>query len=177
MNHGRTISTQAKTFLGVLSLLAVVCASSQTPRPAQSRTVPLVSDTCPTVHLGDRISLDWNPIFDPTGPVTGLRGFGLTFAGVAEDGVNLKRQELFLGGRHTPVSISPLANGYFHLEFLVNMRSIQPGTYRLVRANAIADVVPDYTEQPPQMTNSPADERYCIIVAGSPASPSPQPGG
>lgn len=170
MNYGPTISAHTKTLLGTLSLLAVACAFSQTPQQAQSRTVPLVSDTCPSVHIGDLVSLDWNPVFDPIWPVTGLRGFGLTFDGVAEDGVSLKRPELFLGTKHTPVSISPLGNGYFHLEFTVNQRSIPLGIYRLVRANAFADVVPDYTEQPPQMTNSPVGERYCITVVGSPAS-------
>jgi hypothetical protein len=177
MNHELTISTCAKTVLGTLSLLAVICASSQTPRPAQSRTVPLVSDTCPSVRVGDNVSLDLNPLFDPIWPVTGLRDFGLTFTGVAEDGVNLKRQELLLGARHTPTNISPLGNGFFHIELTLSMRSIAPGTYRLVRANANAEVVPEYAVQPPQMTNSPVGERYCITVISSPASQLSQPGG
>lgn len=170
MNHGRRKSTHAITLLGTLSLLAVVCASSQTPQPTQSRTVPLVSDTCPSVHIGDRVSLDWNPLFDPIWPVTGLRGFGLTFTGLAEDGVSLKRPDLLLGMRHTATSVTPLGNGFFHLEFTVNKRSIPLGIYRLVGANAIAEVVPDYAEQPPQMTNSPVVGRYCITVVGSPVS-------
>jgi len=169
VNHGRTNSTHAKTLLGALSLLAVACAFSQTPQPAQSKTVRLVSDTCPSVHAGDRISLDWNPVFDPNWPVTGLRGFSFTFAGVAEDGVSLKRPGVFLGSRHTSVNISPLGNGYFHIEATVNAKSLQPGMYRLVSAYAFAEVVPEYAEQPPQMTNSPVGERYCITIAGTPA--------
>jgi hypothetical protein len=56
VSHGRTISTRAKALLGGLSLLAVVCAFSQTPQPAQSRVVPLVSDSCPSVRIGDSVA-------------------------------------------------------------------------------------------------------------------------
>ena len=177
MDLERRISTCAKTVLGGLSLLVFVCASAQAPKPSVPSTVPLVSDTCPSVHIGDSISLDWNPNFDPAWPVTGLRSFGLTLAGVAEDGVSLKRQELNLGARHTPTKISPLGNGFYRIEFQLNTRSIEPGKYRLVRAMAMAEVVSEYTEQPPQMTSSPVNERYCISVVWSPVSQSPQPGG
>jgi hypothetical protein len=176
MNHGRAISTRAKTLFGGLSLLAVVCASSQAPQQAQSRTVPLVSDTCPNVRTGDKVSLDWNPLFDPIWPVSGLRGLSLTFAPVAEDGSVTKKGELILRPGNSATTISPLGNGYFHLEFTLNLKTSRPGTYRLVRANATADVVPDYAERPPQMTKSPVDERYCFTVAGPSVSQSPQPG-
>jgi hypothetical protein len=129
------------------------------------------------VRIGDSVSLDWNPLFDPIWPVTGLRGFSLKFVPVADDGVSLKKGELILRPGDTPTTISPLGNGYFHLEFTVKMKAIHPGTYRLVRADATADVNPDYAGQPPQMTNSPVGERYCITVVGPTASQSPQPGG
>jgi hypothetical protein len=176
VNYGRTISTPAKTFLGGLSLLAVVSAFSQTQTPAQSRVVPLVSNACPSVRIGDSVSLDWNPLFDPIWPVTGLRGFGLRFAPVAADGSTLKKGELLLRPGESATRISPLENGYFHLEFTVNLKTSRPGTYRLVGANAAAEVVPDYAEQPPRMTNSPVDQRYCFTVVGSPALQSPQTG-
>jgi hypothetical protein len=174
--HGRITSTRAKVLFGVLSLLAAVSASSQAPQvTAQPRTVPLVSDTCPSVRIGDSVSLDLNPLFDPIWPVTGLRGFALTFAPVAEDGVHLKRGELSLRTGNTPLSISPLGNGFFHLELTVSMKRIQPGTYRLIRANATAEVVPDYAGEP-QMTRSPVEERYCITVVAPQNPQSPQSG-
>lgn len=175
MNYGRTISTHAMSFLGGLSLLAVVCAQAQAPQSAQSRTVPLVSDTCPNVRIGDRVSLDWNPLFDPEWPATGLHAFVLRFARMTEDGVDLKQEQLRLGAQQTQTSISPLGNGYFHVEFTVYMKPVRPGTYRLVRADAVAEVDSDYAEQAPQMTRSPVDERYCFTVVDPATSPSPVP--
>jgi hypothetical protein len=164
MNHGRKISTRAKIFLGALGLLAGACASAQAPLQSQSRVVPLGSDTCPTAHIGDRVSFDWNPIFDPIGPVTGLHDVSLMFSGVADDGVSPRRQELHLGGRNAAASVTPLANGFFHVEATLSPRSIQPGIYRLTRVNANAEVASDYAGEPPQMTRSPVEERYCITV-------------
>jgi hypothetical protein len=176
VNYGRTISTHARNFLGGLSLLAVVCAHAQAPQPAQPRTVPLVSDTCPSVRIGDRVSLDWNPLFDPEWPVAGLHAFVLRFARMTEDGaVDSKQEQLRLGAQQPPASISPLGNGYFHVEFTVFMKPIRHGTYRLVRADAAAEVDPDYANQAPQMTRSPVDERYCFTVVGPATSQSPQP--
>lgn len=175
MNHGPRVSTRAKAVLGGLSLLAILCAHAPAQSPSHSRTIPLVSDTCPEVHIGDSVSLDLNPLFDPIWPVAGLHSFGLTFAKVADDGVHLTRNEVLMGGRHSGVSISALGNGFFHIEMTVGgSRSITPGTYSLVGARANADVVPDYTGQPPQMTSSPVESRYCITIVKSPAS---QPGG
>ncbi len=176
MNHGRKISARARTVLGGFGLLVLACASAQAPQASQPRTVPLVSDTCPSVRVGDSISLDWNPDFDPIWPVTGLRDFYLTFAGVADDGVHLARRELDLDMRHAPTRISALGNGFFHIEFTVDGRSISPGIYRLVRANANAEVVQDYAGGPPRMTLSPVDGRYCITVVG-PQAPQPPPPG
>jgi hypothetical protein len=167
--------------LGGLALLAVASVCAQAPKTAGFRTIPLVTDSCPVVQIGDRVSLDWNPNFDPIWPVTGLSGFGLTFAAVADDGVNLKQLSrqtgLILESRYTPSEITPLGNGFFHVEITVSPRStttrvIRPGTYRLVRAGAIAALDPSYTGGPPQMMNSPVEERYCITVLGLSSSPS-----
>lgn len=176
MTHGRKISICAKAVVGCLGLLALACASAQVPLTAQPRTVPLVSDTCPSVRLGDSISLDWNPAFDPIWPVTGLRDFSLAFASVADDGVHLTRRELDLDMRHAPTRISALWNGFFHIEFTVSGRSISPGVYRLVRANANAQVEPDYTGPPPVMWVSPVSARYCITVVNAAPPQSPPTG-
>ena len=176
MKHGRTISTYAKALVGILGLLAVICAPAQSPQPTQPRTVPLVSDSCPSVRIGDKISFDLNPLFDPIWPVTGLRGFGLEFLKVADDGVHLNRQFIHLIAGNTPTSISPLGNGYFHIEVSMGKRSIAPGIYRLVRAEAVAEVQTDYNGPNPTMMVSPVRERSCITVVSSTASQSPQPG-
>lgn len=176
MNKERSISTRAKTVLGGFGLLALACASAQAPQAAQFRTVPLVSDTCPSVRLGDSISLDWNPDFDPIWPVTGLRDFTLAFAAVTDDGVSLTRQELYLDMRHAPTRIYALGNGFFHIEFTVSGRSISPGVYRLVRANATAEVQSDYTGPNPTMMVSPVRERYCITVVSAAPSQGPPSG-
>ncbi len=176
MTHGRKISTHTKALVCGLALLTVVCAVPQMPKPAQSRTVPLVSDTCPTVRIGDRVSLDWNSLFDPIWPVTGLRDFGLTFAAVADDGVNLTQQQLRLRMRRTTASVTPLGNDFFHIEIGVSNASkkpIPPGTYRLVGAIAVPGVVPEYTGELPKMTRSPVDERYCVTVVNPLPSKAP----
>ena len=180
MNRGRTASTRLRAILGGLALLAAASVCAQAPKPDGFRAIPLVADSCPNVQIGDRVSLDWNPNFDPIWPVTDLRGFRLTFAAVADDGVNLKQTYLILDSRSTPSEISPLGNGFFHIEITVSPRStttkvIRPGNYRLVRAGAIATLDPNYAGELPQMTNSPVGERYCITVARPAASQSPQP--
>ncbi len=184
MNSGRTASKHLRTILSGLILLVVATVYAQAPKPAGFRTIPLVSDSCPSVQIGDRVSLDWNPNFDPIWPVTGLSGFGLTFAAVADDGVNLKQMSrqtnLILESRYTPSEITPQGNGFFHIEITVRPRStttkvIRPGTYRLVRAGAIAALDPSYTGGPPRMMNSPVEERYCITVLSLSSSPSPKP--
>ncbi len=186
MNSGRTASKHWRTILSGLALLAVTSVCAQAPKPASYRTIPLVSDSCTSVRIGDRVSLDWNPNFDPIWPVTGLSGFGLTFAAVADDGVNLKQlsrqTSLILESRYTPSEITPLGNGFFHIEITVSPRimttnMIRPGTYRLVRARAIAALDPSYTGGLPRMMNSPVEERYCITVLRLSSSPSPKPGG
>jgi hypothetical protein len=169
MNSGR--SSHPRTVLGSLALLVVSSVYAQAPKPPEFRTVPLVTDSCPSVRIGDRVSLDWNPNFEPIWPVTGLSGFGLTFAAVADDGVHLKQTGLILDSRYTPSEISPLGNGFFHIEITMRPRSmttrnIRPGTYRLVKARAIAALDPSYTGGSPQMTSSPVEERYCITVVG-----------
>ena len=177
LTYGNLFSTRATALIGGLSMLAVACTSAQVPQQAEHNIVPLVSDTCPTVHIGDKISFDLNPLFDPIWPVTGLRNFGLTFAAVAEDGVHLRSRGIRMGSRGTSASSSALDNGFFHVEVTVGPRNIAPGVYRLVNAFATAEVVPEYAEKPPQMTRSPVDERYCITVADRPALQSPQSGG
>ena len=167
--------------LAGLTLLAATSVCAQAPKSTESRTIPLASDSCPAVQIGDKISLDWNPNFDPSWPVIDLKGFGLSFAAVADDGVNLRQTSLILDSRSTASDIFPLGNGFFHIAISVRPRStttrvIRPGTYRLVKARAIASLDPSYTGGPPQMTNSPVEARYCITVLGPPGSPSPKVG-
>jgi len=181
VNSGRTASTRSRRMLVGLALLAATSVCAQVPKPTESRTIPLVSDSCPAVQIGDKISLDWNPNFDPSWPVTDLRGLGLTFVAVADDGVNLKGTRLILDSRSTQSDISPLGNGFYQIGITIRPRSttsrvIRPGTYRLVKARAIAALDPSYAGGPPRMTSSPVEARYCITVLRSSSSPSPRPG-
>jgi hypothetical protein len=172
LRHGQTIPAYVKVLLAGFALLAAASCRAQT----QATAVPLVSDTCPNVTAGQSISLDWNPLFDPAWPVTGLREVGLTFSPVAADGVSMRRGgELHLGTRHTATNISPLGNGFFHIELRLSGSRIPPGTYRLVRAQAIPEVDPEFKGPLPEMTRSPVEERYCITVIPSQVSQSPQP--
>jgi len=181
VNSGRTASTRQRRMLVGLALLAATSICAQVPLSTESRTIQLASDSCQAVQIGDKISLDWNPNFDPSWPVTDLRGLGLTFAAVAEDGVNLKQTRLILDSRYTHSNISPLGNGFFHVAITVRPRSkttrvIRPGTYRLVKARAIAALDTSYTGGPPQMTSSPVEARYCITILRSSSSASPKSG-
>src|SRR3981189_914242 len=82
--HRFSSSTRTRAILGSLSLMTFTCALAQAPQTeVASQTVPLaqpvplVSGACPTVPQGDVISLDWNPGFDPSSAVAGMKSFRL----------------------------------------------------------------------------------------------------
>lgn len=159
--------------LGVLGALLLTQATAQTPPvgnqtgQVQHATVQLVSDTCPVVHGGDRIAFDWNPVFDPEGPVLGVGVVSLQFGRQEEDGVNLLPRSIYtLGGRKTASTATATANGFYHVEITVpGARNLQPGIYRLVNARANVQVEPDYQGPAPHMTQSPVDDRYCFTMS------------
>lgn len=169
----RMLSIRHKAIAGIAGMTISLCVAAQTPQAAiarqssravGSRTVPLVSDVCPQVRAGDWISLDWNPIFDPEWPVTGLRYVRLRFSLLDDDGVHFQPQGArAIGGEVSRVRVVPMANGFYHAEFVIS-KGIAPGVYRLTQAAVRAKFERDYTGQPPQMTVSPVDSRYCITV-------------
>ena len=173
-----------------LGVLAFACASAQAPQTETpsvatkrqlSHTIALVSDSCPQVHGGDHVALDWNPGFDHPGAVTGLRGFSLIVARLRDDGtVGKIRTTLSGGGKSHPAVASSLGNGYYHIEIQLPT-TMHEGIYLLVDAEAIPEVLPEYEHEPrPQMTVSPVRERFCITVvphSPPPPSTSTQPGG
>ncbi len=173
MDCNRKLSILSKAIVGIVGMAFSLCVAAQTPqaaisasspRVAGSRTVPLVSDMCPQVRAGDWISLDWNPLFDPEWPVTGLRYMRLRFSLLDDDGVHFQPQGArVLGGEVSRVRVVPMANGFYHAEFVIS-KGIAPGVYRLTQTAVRAKVERDYTGQPPQMTVSPVDSRYCITV-------------
>jgi len=123
----------------------------------------MVSGQCPAVHAGDWISLDWNPAFDSTAAVTGVKNVALTFVGTLEDGVTVNpRHTLFLP-RSADHKISPLGNGYVHIESPLPV-TLDPGVYHLVEAYANPELRPDYKGETPKPTVSPAREHLCITV-------------
>lgn len=177
VNNGSIVLTRTKVTLASLMLAVLGCVLPSPQLTGQSRTVPLVSDTCPEVHFGDSVSLDFNPLFDPEWPVTSLSSLGLTFVKLAGDDVHLTRSELPIGGHLSRVRTSTLGNGFFHVELRVPARRfISFGTYRLVGASAVAQVTPEFRGTPPQMTRSPVEERYCITIVPSQDSQAPQGG-
>lgn len=179
MIHRSSSSTCTKAIAGGLSLLAFSCALAQTAQPELAppaarlkQPVPLVADTCPTVRQDGVLSLDWNPAFDPSGAVTGLKSFRLIFDHLLADGVHPNPAARLVldvgpGGRMTAIG-----NGYFHIEMRLPP-STHPGTYHLVAAHGSPTLSPDYQGEAPTMTNSPEREYFCItVISHTPSKPS-----
>ncbi len=180
MRSQRRVHSRAARNIALFSalwlFLPVVQAQTSDDKPApQPKVTALHSDACPVVHAGERVSFEFNPVFDPIWPVTGLRIVGMDFARLAEDGVSLERPSVFAGSRNTAARISSIGNGFFHVEALIGRAA--PGEYHLVNVHAFAAVLPEYRRigPEPEMTVSPAGERYCITIVGPQASSLPQP--
>jgi hypothetical protein len=141
------------------------------PAVPQRQPVPLVSGACPEVRQGGALALDWNPGFDPSWGVTGMRSFRLVFQHLGADGVHLNPASRLVvdGGRMTAIG-----NGYFHIEARLSL-STHPGTYHLVAAHSSPELLPDYQGESPQMTVSPAREFFCITVVPFPRPASSSP--
>lgn len=174
-----TFSTRRTAILGGLSLMVFTCAFAQEPQtgaapPVAPRTqpVPLVSGACPTVRRDGVLSLEWNPGFDPSWGVTGMKSFRLTFQGLREDGVNLNPASRLVVDSSVRGRMTAIGNGYFHLEARLPA-STRPGIYRLVGAHSSAAVASDYTGEAPKATVSPVSESYCITVVLSSRAQSP----
>jgi hypothetical protein len=163
-------SIRTASLIGGLSLLASVCAPAQAPQDSAAspvapvaQSVPLVSGACPSVPQGGVISLDWNPGFDPSYPVTGLKFTRLVFQHLREDGVTLNPpSRLVLETSHRG-TITDIGNGYFHIESHLPTMT-RPGTYHLVGAAGSPALLPDYQGEAPKMTVSPVRESYCITI-------------
>lgn len=163
-------STRTKAITGGLSLLAFVGAFAQTsltevapPTVPLSQPVALVSSACPAVRQGGVLSLDWNPGFDPSWAVTGLKSFRLIFQHLREDGVNLNPMSRLVLDSLPRGRITAIGNGYFHIEARLPS-STHLGTYHLVAAHSSPELPPDYQGEPPKMTVSPERESFCVAV-------------
>jgi hypothetical protein len=180
--HRSSSSTRTKAIIGSLSLLAFVGALAQAPQSEVAaavplaQPVPLVSGACTAVRQGGVLSLDWNPGFDPSWPVTGLKSFRLIFHHVLEDGVNLNPASRLVLDISPRGRMTAMGNGYFHLEARLPS-STHLGTYHLVAAHSSPELLPDYQGEAPEMTVSPMREYFCITVVPAPrGSPSPPAG-
>jgi len=176
VNHEHRDTTRKIAALVGLSLISMVCAFAQSPQTsgtqppfaAQPRTIPLVSDACPAVRRGDKVSLDWNPGFEHPGMVEGLRVFNLRFGRVAANGVTVQLlPAIRLGGLGSALPINPIGNGYFHIELSIPAGTT-PGEYHLIDATADAKPLPEYQGPSLPMTNSPVRERFCITIVQPP---------
>jgi hypothetical protein len=158
-----------------LSLLGFVCAPAQALQDAAPplQPVPLVSGACPSVLQGGFISLDWNPGFDPSYPVIGLKFTRLLFQHLQEDSVHLNPASRLVLDTDSRGAITDIGNGYFHIQVRVP-RSSRPGTYHLVGAVSSPQLLPDYQGEAPKMTVSPVSQSYCItVVPGLRTQPPP----
>jgi hypothetical protein len=168
--HRSLSSIRTKVLLGSLSVMAFACAPAQAPQtdvsaPAVPRVsqVPLVSGACPAVSQGGTIAFDWNPGFDPSWGVTGMKSFRLIFQGLREDGVTLNPASRLPLDSFPRGRITAIGNGYFHIEAQVPPFAHR-GTYHLVAAHSAPKLVPDYQGDVPQMTVSPVSESFCVTV-------------
>jgi hypothetical protein len=179
--HRSSSSIRTKALLGGLSLMTFVCALAQAPQTEVAsptvplaQPVPLVSGACPAVRQGGVISLDWNPGFDPSSAVAGLKSFRLIFHHVREDGVNLNPASRLVLDSGPRGKMTAIADGYFHIEAHLPS-STHLGTYHLVEAHSSPELLPDYQGEAPKMTVSPVSESFCVAVvpASRPSSSSP----
>jgi hypothetical protein len=170
-----------KAILGSLSLVAFTCALAQTPQSEvasvaipRTQPVPLVSGACPDVRQRGVISFDWNPGFDPSSAVTGMKSFRLIFQHLREDGVNLNPASRLVLDSGPRGRITAIGNGYFRIEARLPS-STHLGTYHLVEAHSSPELLPAYRGEAPKMTVSPVRESICVAVvpASRPSSSSP----
>lgn len=181
MIHRSLSSIRTKAILGSLSVMAFASALAQAPQtevsaPAVPRVppVPLVSGACPAVSQGGTIAFDWNPDFDPSWGVTGMRSFRLIFQQLKEDGVTLNPASRLLLDSGPRGRMTDIGNGYFHIEARVPPFAHR-GTYHLVAAHSAPELVADYQGDAPKMTVSPVRESFCVTVVPTsrPSSLSP----
>jgi len=153
--------------LGFLFAAAQVPGTEMTVQAAAEKqehvVVPMVSGQCPAVHAGDWISLDWNPAFDSTWAVTGVKNVSLSFVGTFPDGVTPNPRIMFALGRGENHRIVPLGNGYYRIESPLST-IVDPGVYQLVDAYANPELLPDYKGEIPRPTVFPTSEHLCITV-------------
>jgi hypothetical protein len=174
--YGTSSLIRTRALIGGLSLLAFVCAPAQTPQDAAPplKPVPLVSGACPSVPQGGVISLDWNPGFDPSYPVTGLKFTRLIFHRLQQDSVSLNSASRLVLDTDSRGAITDIGNGYFHIQAHLP-HSSRPGTYHLVGAVSSPQLLPDYQGDTPKMTVSPVSQSYCITVVPGLRSQPPPP--
>lgn len=172
-------SMNTRATIGGIGLLALSCALAQSqqvqsvkPATTPTHAIPLVSGACPAVNTGESVSLDWNPGFDPSWEVAGLRVVSLRFQMIADNGVSTTPSRISMLLRSSEERISASGNGYFHITIPIPPRTIA-GVYHLIDAHATPRVSQEYQGPPPQMTVSPVRESYCVTVAPRARTQSP----
>jgi hypothetical protein len=120
------------------------------------------------------LSFDWNPGFDPSWVVTGMKSFRLIFQHLREDGVNLNTASRLVLDSGPRGRMTAIGNGYFHIEARLPS-STHPGVYQLVDAHSSPELLPEYQGEAPKMTVSPVREHFCITVAPAPRPASSSP--
>ena len=174
MIYRTLFSIRTKTIAGSLSLLTMACALAQAQQPdaASSSTplaqaVPLVSGSCTSVRQHGVLSLEWNPAFETSWAVTGLRSFRLIFQSFLADGITPNPVSRVIVDSTPGGKATALRDGSFHIEARLPS-STRPGTYHLVAAHSAPQLIPNYQGDDPKMTVSPVGENFCITVVAGP---------
>ena len=158
--------------LGVAVLVAATAPGTRAQTPTEpvvpsGKVVALSGGACAAVAVSGKVSLDWNPGFDYESVVSAVDRFSLILTKVAADG-NLPLRP-YGPGTHAlrSTSVTPLANGYYHMEFRVSRRFAN-GTFRVVDAAVAPRLMAGYEGPAPRMINSPANAPLCFSVDADP---------
>jgi hypothetical protein len=144
------------------ALLTMASLSSVAQTPSEPHRVALAPDTCPVVHPGDIVMLDWNPGYAPAWPVTSIDWFSLRMRRADYVRHGLLEPAILLAPSLPLHPVAPGPNGIFHFEMLVKPQHRISGEYYVFNMQARPQLAPDYRGEAPAVTNSAADARLCI---------------
>ncbi|MDE1160664.1 MAG: hypothetical protein PW792_01825 [Acidobacteriaceae bacterium] len=167
----------------LVAAMLVGGVSARGQRGRSHHAVTLTPGVCTTVSDGDVLTLDWNPQFEHSGAVTGIRRFELGFAR-PEDAEQVRRLgapiELIAEPRahgelpeQAGKEVESGENGSYHLHFHVALHGAAAGEYQLIAAKAYP-IVPgeadaEKASQAYAMSHSPTALPFCLNVVDSEA--------
>lgn len=170
----RIFHQTARAGIILLAFRSMATVQAQTLAAAPTATphlVALAPDTCPVVHAGDIVTLDWNFGYSPAWPVTNVDFLSLRMRHPAYVTHGALGAQLRVATPFPLKGAVVLPNGYFHFELAIRGRT-ESGEYHIASMQARPVLAPSYQGAAPAVTNSPADAHLCIrYEATVPASP------